>query len=206
MNVVDLTDTRNRHLARILELQARDNGDTEFLITDDHRITFAQAEQLCLQLATGFADLGVGRGDRVCFFMANLPELVLMCLALNKLGAVWVPVCTDYRGDWLQDAVVRSRAKVLVTDAAHLEHVSPIRENLNCAHMVVIEEDAAAAAAAIPYCRLTDHPPHETDYSEQGYGDTSAILWTSGTTGKSKGVMVAHNNWIRSTLNGTLLQ
>src|SRR6185436_2549862 len=53
------------------------------------------------------------------------------------------------------------------------------------------------------YTDLLDHPPFRADYSQHKYSDTSAILWTSGTTGRSKGVMQAHNNWIRSTLLGT---
>lgn len=206
MNVVDLTDTTNRHLGKILHLQARDNGATEFLITDDQRITFAEAETLSNRLASGFAELGVDSGDRVTFFMSSSPEMVLMCLALNKLGAVWVPVCTDYRGEWLQDALLRSRAKVLVTDREHSAYIDAIADRLNNEHLVVLENNAKPSADHISYGQLLEHAPCEPDYSKLDYGDTSAILWTSGTTGKSKGVMVAHNNWIRSTLMGTALQ
>ncbi len=59
--------------------------------------------------------------------MANRPELVLMCLALNKLGAIWVPICTDYRGEWLRDALSRSRPAALVVDAEHLERLRVVR-------------------------------------------------------------------------------
>ncbi len=206
MNEVDLSDNANRHLGRILELQARDNGETEFLITDDQRITYAEANDISNRLAAGFAELGIGRDDRVSFFMANLPELVLMCLALNKLGAIWVPICTDYRGEWLRDSLVRSRARVLVTDAEHLPHVTASGDIPGQETLVVIERDAAQKADTMSYAALADQQPYEADYGALGYGDTCAILWTSGTTGKSKGVMVAHNNWLRSTLNGTALQ
>jgi len=204
MNVVDLSDTANRHLGKILELQARDNGATVFLITDEQRITFAEAEDTSNRLAAGFSALGIGAGDRVSFFMASTPELVLMCLALNKLGAIWVPVCTDYRGEWLQDALVRSRTKVLVTDTGHLPHIQAIRGALGDTTLVVSDGDGSGEA--LNFDALCDHPPYRADYSQLDYGDTNAILWTSGTTGRSKGVMVAHNNWIRSTLNGTALQ
>ena len=206
MNVVDLDNLNNRHLGKILQLQARDNGATEFLITDDERITYADAEDRANRLASGFAALGIEHGDRVAFFMGNLPELVLMCLALNKLGAVWVPICTDYRGEWLQDALQRSRAKALVTDAEHIEHIAALGDGLDYDNIIVREDQAAAAHSALPYHSLLEHPAREIDYNPLGYGDTCAILWTSGTTGKSKGVMVAHNNWIRSTLLGTNLQ
>ncbi|MDZ7784834.1 MAG: AMP-binding protein [Halioglobus sp.] len=206
MHVVDLTDTDNRHLGKILREQARDNGDTEFLITDDQRITYAAAEETSNRLAAGFAQLGVGRGDRVAFFMGNEPELVLMCLALNKLGAIWVPICTDYRGDWLLDALRRSRASVLVTDGAHLDHIHGLGDALDYPHTVVLDPSGAVPENAMDYAQLAGHAPLTPDYDALDYGDTCAILWTSGTTGKSKGVMVAHNNWIRSTLLGTNLQ
>ncbi len=206
MNVVDLSDTKNRHLGKILELQAASNGDTDFLITDEQRISFADAEVLSNRLAAGFASLGVTRGDRVSFYVGNVPELVLMCLALNKIGAIWVPVCTDYKGEWLSDTLKRSRARVLVSDREHLARISEIEDQLDHEHLVVIEADTAADKGAVSLQQLADHPPLRPDYASMDYCDTNAILWTSGTTGKSKGVMVAHNNWIRSTLLGTALQ
>ncbi|MEZ5567908.1 MAG: AMP-binding protein [Halioglobus sp.] len=206
MNAVDLSDTKNRHLGKILALQAAANGATDFLITDEQRISFGEAEQLTNQLAAGFANLGITVGDRVAFYVGNLPELVLMCLALNKLGAIWVPVCTDYKGDWLSDTLKRSRANVLVTDAEHLGRIEEVENDLNHQHLVVIEEPEAARKGAVSFSQLADHPPISADYDSMSYCDTNAILWTSGTTGKSKGVMVAHNNWIRSTLMGTALQ
>ena len=206
MHVVNLEDTEERLLGRILQLQAAHNGATEFLITDENRITYAQAETITNQLAAGFLSLGIGAGDRVSFFAGSSPQLVLMCLALNKLGAVWVPICTDYKGEWLQDALVRSRAKILVTDADLASRVDAIADSLEYEHLVLLETDAAAARNAVSYAQLCDHEPYTADYSTQDYGDTCAILWTSGTTGKSKGVMLAHNNWIRSTLMGTNLQ
>jgi crotonobetaine/carnitine-CoA ligase len=206
MNVIDLESEQNRNLGKILQLQARDNGETEFLITDDQRITFAQAEEMTNRLAAGFTELGVEKGDRVTFFMGNFSELVLMCIALNKLGAVWVPICTDYRGEWLQDALVRSRSKILVSDSAQVTHLSKIISQLNHEHLVVLEDEAAATHGGIAYSSLCEHDPLKVDYTAISYGDTCAILWTSGTTGKSKGVMVAHNNFIRATALGTLLQ
>lgn len=206
MHVLDLSAHDQRHLAKILHRQARNNGATDFLITDERRVTYAEADELSGRLAAGFAALGVGRGDRVSLLMANTPELVLLCLALNKLGAIWVPVCTDYRGQWLLDTLKRSRASMLVTDAEHLDRVREIRDQLDQAHFVVVEEETAREAGAISFAALADHAPLEPDWDDLDYGDTCAILWTSGTTGRSKGVMVAHNNWVRSTLMGTNLQ
>jgi crotonobetaine/carnitine-CoA ligase len=71
---------------------------------------------------------------------------------------------------------------------------------------VILEEELAASHEAVAFSQLLSSPPYRADYATMDYGDTCAILWTSGTTGKSKGVMIAHNNWIRSILLGTNLQ
>lgn len=205
MNELELSDIRDRHLGRILQLQAEQNGDTEFLITDQQRISYREAEELTNRLAAGFQALGIGSGDRAALFMGNTPELVLSCLALNKLGAAWVPACTDYKGEWLLDTLRRSRAKVLITDAEYGGRVGDIREQLGNPQFVLLDGPLESLPGAISYHSLLEHGQIQADYSKQSYADTCAVLWTSGTTGRSKGVMQAHNNWIRATLLGTRL-
>ncbi len=206
MNPLPLDDIADRHLARILQLQAQQNADTAFLISDGSRYTYCEADDITARLASGFEAMGIGRGDRVCLFMANVPELVLTCLALNKLGAIWVPICTDYKGEWLHDTIERSRARALVTDLEHLPRIREVRDALADEKVVLLDGGKADFPAAIAFDDLRQHPPFAFDHRTHDYGDTCAILWTSGTTGRSKGVMQAHNNWIRATLQGTSLQ
>jgi crotonobetaine/carnitine-CoA ligase len=202
MYKLELNDIADRHLGRILELQAQHNGATEFLINDEQRITYAEAEAVSNRLASGFQSLGIGKGDRVCFYMGNLPELVLMCLALNKLGAIWVPICTDYKGEWLSQTIQRSEPKLLVTDSEHAQRLADVLDDIPPLRMIVLGS-SDSLPKAMNYRDLLNYPPFHADYSQHQYSDTCAILWTSGTTGRSKGVMQAHNNWIRSTLLGT---
>lgn len=206
MNPLPLDRTEDRQLARILELQAQTNGDTPFLISDHLRVTYAEADDITARLATGLAGQGIGRGDRVCLLMANVPELVLVCLALNKLGAIWVPICTDYKGAWLRDTLQRSRCTALFTDDKHLARYLEVQGACDVGQLFVLDGDAAAVPGAITYAALLDNAPYRFDHTQFDYGDTCAILWTSGTTGRSKGVMQSHNNWIRSTQLGAGLQ
>ena len=110
-----LQNPEDRLFGKILRDQARNCPDKPFLVTDACTISFAEAEQLTNRLAAGLADMGIGAGDRVVLFLSNRPELVLLTLAVNKLSAIWVPINTDYRGEWLLDAISGSRPAVIVT-------------------------------------------------------------------------------------------
>ena len=203
MYKVDLSAAENRVFPKILQQQAQHNGATEFLVTDTQRISFAQADDITSRLATGLQSLGVGPGDRACLYLGNCPEFVLLTLAINKLGAVWVPVNTDYKGDWLLDTIERSRSMMLITDSVVLDRVEPLREKLDIAQWVMLaDSDANVSADMHSYHSLAASEPLLSDYSEQGCGDTCAILWTSGTTGKSKGVVQNSNGWIRAIDQG----
>jgi len=202
VNRLDLTDPKERIFPRILRRQARENGETLFLLNDEVSFTFAEADAVTDRLAGGLRELGISCGDRVCIYMGNRPELVLLTLALNKLGAIWIPISTDYKGEWLLDTLRRSRCKLVLTDAEFQDRILAVRDQLGPAGLVVLAEPGAIPADAHSYAALSQAAPLDSDYSEQDYGDTCAILWTSGTTGKSKGVMQNYNGWIRAIFKG----
>lgn len=207
MNKLDLTDTRDRTLGKILQLQAAQNGETEFLITDDQRISFAEAERITNRLASGLKARGIEAGDRIGIYMGNRPEVVLLALAVNKLGAIWVPINTDYKGEWLLDTLLCSRCKMLVTDEPLQFRLAEIQDQVNEVQLLLLG-DTTSSPLISPYSyeELLASEPLRADYSVMDYGDTCAILWTSGTTGKSKGVMQSHNSWVRAIVQGSSVQ
>jgi crotonobetaine/carnitine-CoA ligase len=200
MHRIDLSDTSNRVLPKLLRLQTATIPDAPYLVDEDRQLSFAETERLSGALAAGLRELGVAAGDRVAFLLRNCPEAVLIALAANKLQAVWVPISTDYKGDWLADTIVRSRARVLVTDAGLQARIAAIGERLGDEKLVVLGECTLPGATG--YESLLDNEPFEPDPGTFDYGDTCAVIWTSGTTGKSKGVMVSHNNWLRPIHRG----
>lgn len=204
MNRLELSaDTAGRTFPRILRAQAQQAGDSIFLITDTQRISFADADRITNSLAAGLQALGLGEGDRMALYMGNRPEMVLLALAANKLGAIWTPINTDYRGQWLQDALQRTDCRVLVTDNDFQQRIADIRDQSGRAALVVLsDEDASLPHDAHTYSWLSAHAPVPLDDTAQHYGDTCAILWTSGTTGKSKGVLQSYNCWIRAIVSG----
>jgi carnitine-CoA ligase len=208
VNKLDLSCTDDRVFGKVLRAQARACPQTPFLVTDDLAITFSEAEEVTNRLACGLRGLGVGRGDRVALFLGNRPEMVLLALAVNKLGAIWTPINTEYKGEWLVDTIQRCRITVLVVDEPLQQRIADVGESLQGGFATVLLGDLQTSPLQTPvsYQGLCEHEPLARDYEDQHYGDTCAILWTSGTTGKSKGVMQSYNAWIRSIVKGSSIQ
>ncbi|MDX1733266.1 MAG: AMP-binding protein [Halioglobus sp.] len=197
MNKLRFSSVSQRHLGRAIQMQAEQNGDTPFIMFDQLRFTYRETNDRVNELAAGLAREGVGRGDRVAFFMDACPEVIFLVLAVNKLGAVWVPINTDYKGFWLADTIQRSRPGLLVIDENHAPKVMALGDELGDIELVVLGSDELVPeSTAFDSLYITGAP--EPDLSDFDYGDTCAILWTSGTTGKSKGVMQSHNVWFNA--------
>ncbi|TXS95349.1 AMP-binding protein [Parahaliea maris] len=200
MHLIDYDNPADRHLGRALRDQAAAIGDQPFLLYGEQRFSYAQANDRVNALAAGLARRGLVAGERVAFYMDSTPDVIFLALAANKLGAVWVPINSDYKGDWLSDSIARSRPTLLVTDSQHAERVATVRDSLGSLAIACLGE-CTHLPAAEPLSSLYEEGAGEPDMSGYQSGDTCAVLWTSGTTGRSKGVMQSHNVWFNAVIS-----
>ncbi|MGZ4493802.1 MAG: long-chain-fatty-acid--CoA ligase [Nocardioides sp.] len=161
--------------------------------------TWAQWHDRVRRAAGGLRDLGVGRGDVVAFLDKNHPACVEISLAAGSLGAANAIVNWRSAPDEVEYAVADSGATVLFAGTELLPTVDAVRDRLpKVRHVVEVTpeggpEDAYERwlAASQPVAR-----PAETDP-----GDVCLVMYSSGTTGRPKGVMLTHTNMVRHTLN-----
>jgi carnitine-CoA ligase len=186
-------------VSRVLAERARTHGDRPFVQLLDHpALTYAEVDRRVNALAHGFRALGVCRGDRALLMLPSSIEFLLLWWALNRLGAVEVPVNHAYKGYFLEHVVNNSGARVIVIASDLVERLQASEARLPELETVVVHggDDRLPAFArlrAIPLAAV-DTGRHDPPSAELSHRDLAAIMYTSGTTGPSKGVMMPNTH------------
>jgi len=180
---------RPRSLRALLEASAQ-HGANEYLVSDDgRRIGYAEHARLVASVARALRErFGVGPGDRVAILAANCPEWILAFWATTSLGAIAVGL----NGWWVRDEIRYGLAdcepKLLIGDRKRLARLAGERHGVP---VVEIESEFAGLAdfdraAALPDVPIDEDAP-------------ATILYTSGTTGRSKGAVNTHRGIVGMT-------
>jgi len=190
-------------LIHLLRRQAAAQRDRPFVrFEDGQAFTFRQLDAWTDALAGSLAALGVRVGDRVLGLVGNRAESIGMLFATVKLGAVWVPVNTGLRGAFLEHQLHNAEPCVVVLEdrlAANLRDVvaGPVAPEA----LVIVGDPVTPTPACLATARRLMFPelralraPADLELVTPSPGDVTMIMYTSGTTGPSKGVLIPHGH------------
>ena len=157
-----------------------------YLVDDklnETKLTFFELNQLANRFGNYLKSLGVGRGDRVFFFLPRTAEIFYGFLGTLKIGAIAGTLFSAFGPQALFDRLENSGAKVLVTTGQLSHRLNGIRQKLpELKHVITVKELA----------NLLPKQSDEARCAHTNPTDPAFMLYTSGTTGKPKGVVHAH--------------
>ena len=184
-------------LSELLGVAVERDPDKVFLEISGQKFTYRQFQRLTVEAADMFRTMGLEKGDRVCLLLPNCPEFLLCWFGLSSIGAICVPINTAYKRDEAAYILNNSGARMLVAHSSLLQ----------------VAEQAADMAEGIRWKLAVgvSGPPEDgwldfsdrlaqggtgSDLPEVSPDDISMLVYTSGTTGNPKGVMVTQQMYI----------
>lgn len=191
-----------RTIDALLESRAETDRDTVFLRFARGDLTFGEVADRACGVANGLAGLGVDRRDLVAIMMPNCAEFAITWFGISKLGAVTAPVNTALRGLVLVHVLNLTAARVVVADADLIEALEPIANELEHVRVLIVRGDIERATArfpewdVIPFAAI-ESSDRSSRSSSNVESDVAIVLFTSGTTGRSKGCMLSHRYAVR---------
>ncbi|MFV0279534.1 MAG: class I adenylate-forming enzyme family protein [Rhodoblastus sp.] len=183
-------------------LAGRAFGDRVFLVHEDERVTFEGFSRAAITMAHWLRKQGVKKGDRVAILMRNLPEWPVSYFAALLVGAIATPLNGWWSGEELVYGLQDSGARILIADAERYARIAEHRAQCPGIERVVVtraergQPDGTFAFSSIvgapgTWSDLPDMPLPEVALEPE---DDASILYTSGTTGSSKGAIQTHRN------------
>ena len=185
-----------RTIPQVLDRIADQFSEHDALVTPDRRLTFAELRDEVRRTAAAMIDLGVGAGDRVAIWSPNTWHWVVACLATTYAGGVLVPLNTRYTASEASDILARTGAPLLVASgeflgadkAASIDR-STLPDLRNIVRVPIKKDDGTWDEFM---SGGTDLGAVDARAAAVKPDDVSDILFTSGTTGRSKGALCAH--------------
>lgn len=191
-DALDATPARERTLSAALAAGAASHPDRVFLLSDGEELTYAQFERRVSHLAAGLAGLGVGAGSPLLIMLPNGVDFVVTWFACVRLNAIQVPVNTAYRGLLLDHVVENSGAEVAVVAPAHAALFDRGARAFEAVeHLITTGDEPAEGTSSLR--SIVDRTGPGAPVTEARHTDPSAILYSSGTTGPSKGILLSHH-------------
>ncbi|MCA1834560.1 MAG: long-chain fatty acid--CoA ligase, partial [Actinobacteria bacterium] len=170
-------------------------GEYESLVFEGRSYTNVELHGMAGRFATALAGLGVEPGDRVGVMMPNMPEVGLSYNAVSRLGAINIPMIFLLAVPEIVHILHDSEAKVIITSPEFHPNVAQACAQLEKPPIVIVAGDPTPDGA-LSFHSLLDQVSDLLPITDRADDDLALISYTSGTTGRPKGVMLTHANML----------
>lgn len=185
-------------IPELLATQALVHPDRRFLRFTDRDLTFGDVDTWSSDLAERLRSFGISDGDLVPLMMPNVAEFVISWFALCKLGAVCTMINTAMRGPALAHALNLSQSDLVIVDAALLDTVRAVTADLTTITRYVVLGEVEQSSDVIPFPERQQLDSHAVNsIGPASAHDAAMVMFTSGTTGRSKGCVLSHRFAVR---------
>jgi len=189
-------------MQHILRDSAMNFPGKDAIIQDDRKYTYQELDKISNRLANMLLDAGIGRGDRVGVFLDHSLDQIIAFYGILKAGAVYVPINSLLLGDQVNHIAIDCTLKGMIIDIQRLERLKDHLSDWNFLDFLIVlgKPDKWVSGANIDIYSFDEifyGQGNASPVSETGIGsDLAALLYTSGSTGNPKGVMLSHDNLI----------
>lgn len=179
--------------SEFLNITAAIVPDREALIFEEQRLTFEQLGDRVNRLANALSELGVEAGDRIATMQVNTSAMVETCFAAAKLDAVYLPLNFRVKNDELGFMLTDATPTVLLAGSRYLDMADGLRSDDSSVKIYVSLDDSRENWH--DYEGLIAGGSPEERFGTADDDDLAVLMFTAGTTGTPKGVMLTHNSF-----------
>ena len=169
--------------------------DRTAMVFEGKRFTYEELQGRVNRLANALSDLGVGKGDRVATMQVNCNQIVETYFASARLDAIFVPVNFRARGDELAYMINNAEPTILIVGGRYVDLVESIKNQIIPPNYIASLDDRVGGDWLFYEDLVDSSPPDEMHFPEGEEDDTTILMFTAGTTGVPKGVMLTHQSF-----------
>ena len=186
-----------RNVKRVSQHTAIIHGPT------NQRLSYVELNRRANRIANALTDMGVRKGDRVGIYLPNIPEFVIAFFAITKVGAITVPFNIMFKHMEIEHILNNSGCKCLFGALEPVsDNVLPFRDQLpHLDHIITVgkTEEGKISSGVHAFNSLLDAFGADFETVDMRPDDPISLMYTSGTTGKPKGALASHRNWLEQT-------
>jgi long-chain acyl-CoA synthetase len=179
------------NLAIMLREAARENPTKPVVLFDGGQLSYAELDALSDRFAAGLRREGIARGDAVALQLPNLPQFLIAYFGILKAGSVVVPLNVLLKAPEIAYHLSNSESRALITWAGIEAEAAKGAADAGLDRIWVVGTPGTSAVGR-PFEELVGDQPVPSIFEQTEPGDTAAIVYTSGTTGRPKGAELSH--------------